>query len=161
MSNSLQPCRLQHARLPCPSPSPGICSNSCLLSRWCHPTISWPSSPSVAPFSFCHQSFSVSGSFTISWLFTSRSQSIGASASVKNIYFQIFFSFMGDSCFAAASNTYIDCLMDITTKGVRQHTEKVQNTQSRELCSRFDSIGQEIGSLGKWMNFMTPLFSNT
>ena len=161
MSNSLWPCRLQHARLPCPSPSPRICSNSCLLSQWCHPTISWPSSPSVAPFSFCHQSFLVSGSFIISWLSTSRSQSIGASASVKNSHFQIFFSFMGDSCFAADSNMCIDCLMDITTKGVRQHPGKVQNTQSRELCSRFDSIGLEIGALGKWMNFMTPLFSNT
>ena len=95
MSNSLWPCRLQHARLPCPSPSPRICSNSCLLSQWCHPTISWPSSPSVAPFSFCHQSFLVSGSFIISWLSTSRSQSIGASASVKNSHFQIFFLIYG------------------------------------------------------------------
>ena len=63
MSNSLRPCRLQYAKLPCPSPSPRICSNSCLLSQWCHPTISWPSSPSVAIFSFCHQSFLVLGSF--------------------------------------------------------------------------------------------------
>ena len=154
MSNSLRPCRLQHAKLPCPSPSPRICSNSCLLSQWCHPTISWPSSPSVALFSFCHQSFLVLGSFYNKLALHIKEP--------KYWRFSIlFFSFMGDSCFAAASNTYIDCLMDITTKGVRQHTEKAQNTQSRELCSRFDSIGQEIGSLGKWMNFMTPLFSNT
>ena len=58
MSDSLQPHGLHHARLPGPSPSPGICSNSCPLSRWCHPTIS----SSVIPFS-CPQSFSSSGSF--------------------------------------------------------------------------------------------------
>ena len=47
--NSLQPHGLQHSRLPCPSPTPGVCSNSCRLSRWCHPTIS----SSVVPFSYC------------------------------------------------------------------------------------------------------------
>ena len=63
MSNSLWPHGLQHTRLPCPSPSPKVCSNSCSLSRWCHPTIS----ASVGPFS-CLQSFSASGSFPMSWL---------------------------------------------------------------------------------------------
>ena len=59
MSNSLQPCVLQHTRLPCPSPSPRVCSNPCPLSQWCHPTI-----PSfVVPFSSCLQSFPVFGSF--------------------------------------------------------------------------------------------------
>ena len=63
--------------LPCPSPIPGACSNSCPSSRWCHPTIS----SSVAPFS-CLQSFPASGSFPMFWrLFTSGGQSIGASAS--------------------------------------------------------------------------------
>ena len=52
MSDSLPPHELQHARLPCPSPSPGACSNSCSLSQWCHPTIS----SSEIPFSFCPQS---------------------------------------------------------------------------------------------------------
>ena len=66
-------------RLPCPSPSPGTCSNSCLLSWWCHPTIS----SSVVPFSSCPQSFPASGSFLISWLFTSGGQSIGVSASAS------------------------------------------------------------------------------
>ena len=74
LSDSLQPHRLQHARLPCPSPSPRVCSNSCPLSQWCHPTIS----SSVTPFSSCPQSFSASGSFPMSWLFTSGSQSIEA-----------------------------------------------------------------------------------
>ena len=65
-------------RLPCPSPSPGVGSNSCPLSWWCHPTIS----PSVAPFS-CLQSFPASGSFPVSRLFASGGQSIGASASAS------------------------------------------------------------------------------
>ena len=78
-SNSLQPHRLQHARLPCPSPSPKACSNSCPLSQWCHPTIL----SSVTPFSSCPQSFPTSGSLPVSWLFASGGQSIGASASVS------------------------------------------------------------------------------
>ena len=69
---------LEHTRPPCPSSSPGVCSNSCPLSRWCHPTIS----SSVVLFSFCPQSFPASGSFPMSWLFASGSQSIGVSASV-------------------------------------------------------------------------------
>ena len=64
-------------RLPCPSPSPGVCSNSCPSSRWCHPTIL----SSVTPFSSCLQSFPSSRSFPVSWLFLSGGQSIGASAS--------------------------------------------------------------------------------
>ena len=78
MSDSLEPHGLQHSRLPCLSPSPGVCSNSCSLSRWCHPTIS----SFVFPFSSCLQSFPASGSFLMSWLFASGDQSIGASASV-------------------------------------------------------------------------------
>ena len=66
-----------HARLCCPSLSPGVCSNSCPLSQWCYLTIS----SSVTHFSFCFQSFSAFGSFPVSWLFTSDGQSIGASAS--------------------------------------------------------------------------------
>ena len=79
VSDSLQPHGLQHARLPCPSPSPGVCSNSCPLSWWCYPTIS----SSVVPFSSCLQSFLALGSFKMSWLFTSGGQSIGASASAS------------------------------------------------------------------------------
>ena len=77
MSNSFWSLGLQHARLPCSSPSPGVCSNSCPLSQ-CHPTIS----SSVVPFSSCPESFPASGSFPMSWLFSSGGQSIGASASV-------------------------------------------------------------------------------
>ena len=67
VSNSLWLHGLQHGRLPCPSPSPGVCPNSCPLNQWCHPTIS----SSVVPFSLCSQSFWVSGSFPMSWLFAS------------------------------------------------------------------------------------------
>ena len=79
MPDSLRPHALQHARLPCPSPSPRVCSNSCPLRRWCHP----PILSSVIPFSSCLQSFSASRSFLMSQLFTSGSQSIGASASAS------------------------------------------------------------------------------
>ena len=79
MSDSLWPHGLQHARLPCPSLSPGVCSNSCSLSWWCHPTIS----SSVIPFSSCSQSFPASESFPMSQLFTSSGHSIGASASAS------------------------------------------------------------------------------
>ena len=78
MSSSLQPHRLQHARLSCPSPPPGACSNSCPLNQWCHPTIS-----SVIPFSFCLQSFPASGSFLMLQLFASGHQSIVASFSAS------------------------------------------------------------------------------
>ena len=75
VSNSLWPRGLQYTRLPCPSPTPGAYSNSCPLSRWCHPTIS----SSVIPFSFCLQSFPESGSIQMSQ-FSSGGQSIGVSA---------------------------------------------------------------------------------
>ena len=79
VSDSLRPYRLQHARLPCPSPTTGACSNSCPSSRWCHPTIS----SSVVPFSSCLQSFPESGFFPISQFFASCGQSIGVSASAS------------------------------------------------------------------------------
>ena len=79
VSNSLWPDGLQHARLPCPSPTPGSCTNSCPLSRWCHPTIS----PSVSPFFSRLQSFPGSGHFQTSQVFTSGGQSIGASTSAS------------------------------------------------------------------------------
>ena len=90
ISSSLQPHGLQHARLPCPSPSPGTCWNSYPLSPWCHLTIS----SSVVPFS-CLQSFPASGSFLINQLFTSGGQSIGASvsASVLPMNIQSWFPF--------------------------------------------------------------------
>ena len=79
MSNSLWPHEPQHARSPCPSPTPGVYPNSRPLSRWCHPTIS----SSVVPFSSCPQSFPASGSFQMSQLSASGGQSIELSASAS------------------------------------------------------------------------------
>ena len=79
MSDSLRLHGLQHARLPCPLPTPGVYSNSCPLSRWCHPTIS----SSVVPFFSCLQSFPASGSSQTSQFFISGGQSIGVSASTS------------------------------------------------------------------------------
>ena len=77
VSDSLGPKGLQHIRLP--SQTPGACSNSCLLSQWCHPTIS----SSAVPYSFCLQSIPASGSFQMSQFFTSGGQNIGVSASAS------------------------------------------------------------------------------
>jgi len=79
MSDSLWPHRLHHARLPCPSSTPGAYSNSCPSRWWCHPTIS----SSVVPFSSCLQSFPTSGSFPMSLFFASDGQSIWVSASAS------------------------------------------------------------------------------
>ena len=76
LSNSLWSYGLLHTRLPCPSPSPRACSNSCPLRQWCHPTIS----SSVVLFSPCFPSFPASGSFLMSRLFASGGRNIGASA---------------------------------------------------------------------------------
>ena len=79
MSDSLRPHGVQRARPPCPSPTPGVYSNSCPLSQWCYPTIS----SSGVPFSSLLQSSLASGSFQISQLFASGGQSIGVSASTS------------------------------------------------------------------------------
>ena len=79
VSDSLQLHESQHTRPPCPSPTPGLYPNSCLLSRWCHPAIS----SSVIPFSSCPQSLPASGSFPMIQLFAWGGQSIGVSASAS------------------------------------------------------------------------------
>ena len=76
---SLRPHGLQHTRLPCPTPSPEACSNSCPFSQWYHPTVS----SSIVPFSSHLQSFPASGSFPTSQFFTSGRQSPGVSASTS------------------------------------------------------------------------------
>ena len=81
VSDSLWPHGLQHARLPCPSPTLRACSNSCPSSQWCHPIIS----SSVVPFSSCLQSFPASGAFLVSQFLASGGQSIGTSASASVI----------------------------------------------------------------------------
>ena len=82
VSDPLRPHGFQHTRLPCPSPTPGACSNSCPSSRWCHPTIS----SSVVPFSTCLQSFPASGSFPMSQSFRSGGQSSGVSVSASVLW---------------------------------------------------------------------------
>ena len=81
---TLWPHGLQHVRLPCPSPTPGACSNSYPSSRWCHPTIS-----SSVPFSSCLQSFPAAGSFLRSQFFASGGPSIGVSASASVLLMNI------------------------------------------------------------------------
>ena len=80
VSDSLRPHESQHTRPSCPSPTPGVYSNSCPLSQWCHPAIS----SSVVPFSSCPQSLPTSGSFLMSQLFAWGGQSIGALVLPKN-----------------------------------------------------------------------------
>jgi len=87
VSNSLRSHGLQHASLPCPSPTSGAYSNSCPLHWWCHPTISF----SVIPFSSCFQSFPASRSFPMNQYFASGGQSIGVSASVFPVNIQDWF----------------------------------------------------------------------
>ena len=111
VSESLWPHGLQHARLPFSLPVPGIYSNSCPLSWWCHPTIS----SSVVPFSSCLQSFPASRSFQMSQFFTSGGQSIGASASVLPMNIQDWFplgltdlkSFLSEGLSRVFSNTTV------------------------------------------------------
>ena len=113
VSDSLQPHGLQYARLPCPSPTPGTCSNSCPLSQWCHPTIS----SSVFPFS-CLQSSPALGSFPVSQLFKSGGQSIGASgsASVLPMNIQDWFSLGLTSLISLQSKGFSRVLSDTTVQ---------------------------------------------
>ena len=107
VSDSLWPHGLQQARLPCPSPSPWVCSNSCPLSRWCHPTISF----SVVLFSSCLQSFPAWGSFPMSWIFASGVQSISFSFRASNEY----------SGFTSFRIDWFDLLAVQGTKSLLQH----------------------------------------
>ena len=101
VSDSLWLHGLQHARTPCPLPTPGVYSNSCPSSRWCHPAIS----SSVIPFFSCIQSFPASGSFQMSQFFTSLGQRIGisASASVLPVNIQDWFPLGGTGCISLKS----------------------------------------------------------
>ena len=114
--NPLQPHGLQHTRPPCPSPPPGLYSNSCLLSRWCHPTIS----SSVVPFSSHLQSFPASGSFPMSQVFASGGQSIGisASASVLPMNIQDWFP-LGWTCWISLQSKGLSRVFSSTT--VQKH----------------------------------------
>ena len=133
MSNSLRPHGLQHARLPCPSPTPRACSNSCPSSWWCHPTIS----SSVVPFSSCLQSFPASGSFPLSQFFESGGQSIGASASTSVLPINIQDSFSLElTGLISLQSKGLSRVFSNTTVQKHQIVEKhqigsVQNTKER------------------------------
>ena len=113
VSDSLQLHGPQHSRLPCPSPTPGACSNSCPSSRWCHPTIS----SSVVPFS-CLQSSPASGSFPMSQFFVSGSQSIRASvlASVLPMNTQDWFPLGLTGLISSQSNVLSSVFFNTTVK---------------------------------------------
>ena len=133
MSDSLRPHESHRVRPPCPSPTPGACSNSCPLSQWCHPTIS----SSVAPFSFRFQSFPTSGSFQMSQCFASGGQSIGASAlaSVLRMNIQDWFPLGWTRAWSCSprdsqksfpmpqfkSINSLDCLYDPTLTSIHDH----------------------------------------
>ena len=114
MSYSLLPYGLRHARPPCPSPTPGACSNSCPLSRWCYPTIS----SSVIPFSSCLQYFLASRSFPVSQFFTSGGQGIGvsASASVHTMNIQDWFPLGLTGCISLQSKGLSNLLQHHSSK---------------------------------------------
>ena len=112
VSDSLWPHGLQHARPPCPTPTPGVDSNSYALNRWCHPTIS----SSVVPFSSRLQSFPASGSFQISQFFASGGQSIGVSdsASVLPMNIQSWFP-LGFTCLISLQSRGLPRVFSSTT----------------------------------------------
>ena len=120
VSNSLWPHWLQHGSLLCPLPSPRVCSNSCPLSQWCHPTIS----SSVIPFSSCLQSLAASGSFQISQFFGSGDQSIGvsASASVFPMNIQDWFPLGWTGWISGIGKmSFLYCVKDAVITGILSH----------------------------------------
>ena len=111
--DSLRPHELQNTRLPCPSPTPGACSNSCPLSQWCHPT----SSSSVIPFSSYLQSFPASGFFQMSQFFPSGGQSIEVSAwvSVLQMNIQDWFP-LGSTCWISLQSKRLSRIFNTTVR---------------------------------------------
>ena len=115
MSYSLESHKLQHARLPCPSLSPWVGSNSCPLSQWCYPIILF----SVTPFFSCPQSFPSSGSFPVGWLFTSGCQnywSLSFNHSSSNDYSMLLSFKTGQFDFLAVQGTLKSLLQHHSSK---------------------------------------------
>ena len=124
MSDSLWPHGLQHARPPCPSPTPGVYSNSCPSSPWCHPAIS----SSVIPFSSCLQSFPASGSFPVSQFFTS-----GVGVSETPRYWSFSFSISPSNEYSGLISFIIDWLDLLAVQGtlkslLQQHSSQATST---------------------------------
>ena len=128
MSDSLQPHGRQHARPPCPSPTPGVYSNSCSLSWWCHPTIS----SSVVPFSSHLQSFPALGSFQMSQFFTSDGQSIEVS---------IIFSISLSNKYSGLISCRMDWLDLLAVQGTLNSLLQLHNSKASILqCSAFFTV---------------------
>ena len=123
MSNSLWSHGLQHARLPNPSTTPGVCSNSCPLSRWCHPTISYY----IVPFSSCPRSCPASGSFPMSQFFASGGQNIGASASTSVLPMNIQDGFP----------LWLTGLISLQSKGLSRVFSNTRGQKHHLWCSAF------------------------
>ena len=139
MSDYLRPHGLQHARLPWPSLSPGVCSNSCPLSRRCHPTIL----STVTSLSSCPQSFPGSASFPMSWLFIAGGQRTGASASVLPMKRA---QSLGDTSFVRPSWSFTKhtiLLMSLKGSAGKKYVE---------LCHHFPCLFQPLSSsLKEWL----------
>ena len=142
VSDSLRPHGLQHARLPCPSLTLGVNSNSCPLSRWCHLTIL----SSVAPFSSCLQSFPTSGPFQMSQFFVSDGQSIGASASASVLPMNIQDWFpLGWTVWISLQSKGIPRVFSNTTVQKHQFFNAVQGSNLAHLPStNYESIVQRM-----------------
>ena len=123
MSDSSRPHELQHARPPCPSPTPGVHSNSCPSSQWCHPAIS----SSVVPFSSCPQSLPASESFPMSQLFAWGGQSTGVSALACSVQF----SSVAQSCPTLCDPT------NHSTPGLPVHHHLPEFTQTHVRSAKF------------------------
>ena len=148
MSNSLQLHGLQRARLPCPSPIPRACSNSCPSSQWCHPTIL----SSAIPFSSCLQSFPESGSFPMSQYFPSGGQSTGASASKSFLPMNI-----------QDWSSKIDWFDLLTVQGTLKGLLQPHNSKASILCcSAFfmAQLSQSYMSTGKTIALTKQIFVN-
>ena len=137
MSDSLRPHGLQHTSLPCPSPTPEACSNSCPLSRWCHPTIS----SSVVPFSSCFQSIPASGSFPMSQFFTWGGQSIGVSTSTSVLPMSIQYWFpLGCTGWISLQSKVLSRVFSNTTAQKHQFFSNDFGAPKNKVCHCFPSI---------------------
>ena len=141
VSDSLRPHELQHARPPCPSPTPGVYPNSCASSQWCQPT----TSSSIIPFSSCLQSFPASGSFQMSQFFAWNGQSIGvsASASVLPMSIQDWFA-LGLTGWISLQSKGLSSIFCNTT--VQKHQFFGQRAEE-SFCLNFSCLALKIGIL--------------
>ena len=155
MSDSLRPHESQHARPPSPSPSPGVHSNSCPLSWWCHLAIS----SSVVPFSFCPQSLPASGSFPMSQLFAWGGQSIGVSAfsiSPSNEHAGLISFRMDWLDLLAVQGTVKSLLQHHSSKLVLKHHK---HYYSQKLCIILSGVARDL-KFAMYTLLFLPIFTS-